>query len=58
MIIDPLNREQRDEFIDRAKSGDPMRDWYSEIDLIISLEHAYAAIDGMENAAKLVGAMR
>jgi len=57
MIIDPLNKEQRDQFVVRAASGDPIRDWYSEVDLIISLEHAYACIDGMESAAMLTNSV-
>jgi hypothetical protein len=55
MIIDPLSKSERDQFVERALSGDPIRDWYTEIDLVISLEHAYAALDGYEAGCGLIG---
>ena len=53
MSINPTDKKQRGEFRTRAASGDPIRDWYDERDLVEALEAAFSHIDLLEvNAAE------
>ena len=47
--IDVTDKAQRDEYIERSQSGDPIKDWYDDIDLQLSLEAAFRYIDELDN---------